>query len=343
MANVNPNRTRKSQDRPGRQKVQRTRPRVVKKSLPTWAILLGFAVVILLVIQLAGITNEEAFDAGTSHVKITDALKHGDSKKAEEELEKVARNDGRLTTEWRQTFAALRIKSKGLSKTSHKSVDHMAGTKYLQKSLRNYESGYLAKDPGRPRARIFVQRAQHFLATWPTHPEADEVRNKLNRWESVAELSSPANLADIMWETKTLTWAFPRDYAQAMPMLESFRDSATGGDLTIIEGVINTHISEREEYFLDRFEQAAYLWDKGDPSKALEYLVQLITKIGDPQMSERAAQAMVAFHGQLSKDGRTILSIVDSLQGYKSTRRRDFDRMVKNATCAAFFRKQGLL
>ena len=126
-------------------------------------------------------------------------------------------------------------------------------------------------------------------------------------------------------------------------MLESFRNSATGGDLTIIEGVINTHVSEREEYFLDRFEQAAYLWDKGDPSKALEYLVQLITKIGDPQMSERAAQAMVAFNGQLSKDGRTILSIVDTLQGYKNTRRRDFDRMAKNATCAAFFREQGLL
>lgn len=347
MARVNPRTPRSSQSKADRPRVQRTRQRAVKKSLPTWVILVGFALVVAVGIQAfinyEESVNQESFDAPTVHGQITEALRHGNVKKAEEGFEKIERNDHRLTPEWRKTFAALQVRSEALSETSVQLVDNMAGTKYLQTSLRKYESSYLAKEPVRARARIFVQRAQHFLDTWPGHSDAEEVRNKLSRWRVVADLSSPANLEDVLWETETLTWAFPRDYAKAMPMLESFRVGASGADLTILEGVIKTHISEREEYFQDRFEQAAYLWDKGDPSKAIEYLVQLISKIGDPSMSDRAARALVAFHGQLSKDGRAILNIVDTMKGYKNSRRRDFDRLARNSTCRAFFSEHGLL
>lgn len=347
MAQVNPRYKNSSPSKGGSRKVTRTRQRAVKKSLPTWAILGIFAVGILMVVQVfsnyADSSKEEAFDAQTSHGRITLALENGDSKLAKDELAKVKRNDDKLTSEWRKTFAALRVKSKGLSGMGSKKLDNMVGTQFLRRRLDKYESGWLVKKPVRARARIYVERAQYFISTWPDHPNTAEVRNKLNRWKDVADLASPANLEDVLWETKTLTWAFPRDYATALPMLTAFRASASEGDATVIDGVLITHKSERDEYFADRFEQAAYLWDRSEVSKAIEYLVQLTIKIGDPAMADQAARALVAFHGQLAQDGKTIIKINETMHAYKINRSAVFELLKNNSTCRAFFQEHGLL
>lgn len=331
----------------GSGRVQRRARSTPKKGLPTWAVLGIFAVGIIVVLQLLGnfadSSHEEAFDAETSLARIEEALAEGNVGKAESEMEKVSRHEATLSSAWRERFQGLRQQTQKLTATSKRSLDFLAGSKYLDTQVRNYENNYLVRSPERARARIFVKRAKRFLADWPGHPNEEEVKNKLRRWEPVAELGQPANLQDVLWEAKTLTWAFPRDYQAAFILLEEFEKSASEEDKVILAGVLSTHRSEREDYFTERYEYAAHYWDQGDPSKAVEYLVQLITKIGDPAMAEKAARSLVGFEGQPSKDGRQVLSILENMRGYRNSRPADFERLKKNATMRAFFSEHGLL
>ena len=330
----------------GSSRVQR-RPRATpQRGIPTWLMLLFFAVGVLVVIQMLGnyadSSQEEAFDAKTSLARLEEALAEGNVGKAETEMAKVERHDAELTPEWRERFAGIRAQTRKLSSKSLVLADNLAGTRYLDNQLRKYEKNYLAPQPTRPRARVFVKRAKDFLERWPDHPDLEEVRNKLRRWEPTAEPSQPANLQDLIWEAKTLTWAFPRDYEAALALLEGYRSRADETDLKILEGVLQTHRSEREDYFKERYEYAAHYWDTGDTGKAVEYLVQLVNKVGEPGMVAKAADSLVAFEGQLGKDGKTILSIVPTMKGYKRDRPADFERLGKNATMRAFFSEHGI-
>lgn len=333
-------------ERTGSGKVQRRTRATPQKGIPTWLMLVFFAVGVLVVIQMLGnyadSSQEEAFDAKTSLARLEEALAEGNVGKAETEMAKVERHDAELTPEWRERFAGIRAQTRKLSSKSLVLADNLAGTRYLDNQLRKYEKNYLAPQPTRPRARVFVKRAKDFLERWPDHPDLEEVRNKLRRWEPTAEPSQPANLQDLIWEAKTLTWAFPRDYEAALALLEGYRSRADETDLKILEGVLQTHRSEREDYFKERYEYAAHYWDTGDTGKAVEYLVQLINKVGEPGMVAKAADSLVAFEGQLGKDGKTILSIVPTMKGYKRDRPADFERLGKNATMRAFFSEHGI-
>lgn len=333
-------------ERTGSGKVQRRARATPQKGIPTWLMLVFFAVGVLVVIQMLGnyadSSQEEAFDAKTSLARLEEALAEGNVGKAETEMAKVERHDAELTPEWRERFAGIRAQTRKLSSKSLVLADNLAGTRYLDNQLRKYEKNYLAPQPTRPRARVFVKRAKDFLERWPDHPDLEEVRNKLRRWEPTAEPSQPANLQDLIWEAKTLTWAFPRDYEAALALLEGYRSRADETDLKILEGVLQTHRSEREDYFKERYEYAAHYWDTGDTGKAVEYLVQLINKVGEPGMVAKAADSLVAFEGQLGKDGKTILSIVPTMKGYKRDRPADFERLGKNATMRAFFSEHGI-
>ena len=333
-------------ERTGSGRVQRRTRATPQKGLPTWAILLFFAIGVLVVVQMLGnyadSSHEEAFDAKTSLARLEEALAEGNVGKAETEMEKVERHDAELTAEWRERFAKVREQTRKLTSKSEVLADNLAGNRFLDNQVRKYEKNYLAPEPSRPRARVFVKRAKDFLSRWPNHDAVEEVRNKLRRWEPTAELGQPADLEDLIWEAHTLTWAFPRDYESALALLEGYRSSASESELKQLEGVLRTHRSEREDYFKERYEYAAHYWDTGDAGKAVEYLVQLVTKVGEPAMVAKAADSLVAFEGQLGKDGRTILSIVPTMKGYKRDRPEDFERLSKNATMRAFFSQHGI-
>lgn len=333
-------------ERTGSGRVQRRTRSTPQKGLPTWAILLGFAIGVLVIVQMLGnyadSSHEEAFDAKTSLARLEEALAEGNVGKAETEMEKVERHDAELTAEWRERFAKVREQTRKLTSKSELLADNLAGNRFLDNQVRKYEKNYLAPEPSRPRARVFVKRAKEFMSRWPNHDAVEEVRNKLRRWEPTAELGQPAELEDLIWEAHTLTWAFPRDYENALALLEGYRSSASESELKQLDGVLSTHRSEREDYFKERYEYAAHYWDTGDAGKAVEYLVQLVTKVGEPGMVAKAADSLVAFEGQLGKDGRTILSIVPTMKGYKRDRPEDFERLSKNATMRAFFSQHGI-
>jgi len=333
-------------ERTGSGRVQRRTRSTPQKGLPTWAILLFFAIGVLVIVQMLGnyadSSHEEAFDAKTSLARLEEALAEGNVGKAETEMEKVERHDAELTAEWRERFAKVREQTRKLTSKSELLADNLAGNRFLDNQVRKYEKNYLAPEPSRPRARVFVKRAKEFMSRWPNHDAVEEVRNKLRRWEPTAELGQPAELEDLIWEAHTLTWAFPRDYENALALLEGYRSSASETELKQLEGVLSTHRSEREDYFKERYEYAAHYWDTGDAGKAVEYLVQLVTKVGEPGMVAKAADSLVAFEGQLGKDGRTILSIVPTMKGYKRDRPEDFERLSKNATMRAFFSQHGI-
>ena len=317
----------------GRPAVQRQSRRTKDKSLPTWAILLLAVPLVFLAFKtfttLGEGTTERPFNELTSQLRLKTALAEGDYKTAETEFLKIDKQE--LTPEWSKVFSDLRKRMTAATSKGDDAERNRIGTRFLDKQLKNYITKYLGKN-GRSEARVFVRRAEWFLQNWPTHPEADYVRRMKVQFSAVGRMDEASTMADVIWEAKTLTWAYPANYKQAFKVLDEFLDRADASEGAVIRGLVASHELEEKAYFDERLDLAAGLYEDDNKSKALGYCIQLVIGINNESMEHDAAMRITKMAG-----------VAGTLKAIKRDAPEDFHALAKNATMAAFLRKLKLL
>jgi hypothetical protein len=209
---------------------------------------------------------------------------------------------------------------------------NMRGNVFLAQQLKNFEQNRLRGEARRPQARVFIQRCEEFKRRWPQHPELDWVERMEERFRPVAALDQPPTFEDIAFEAETLTWANPRDYRTAIPLVRTFADEEASVDDRAKALVLLDELeAARQEWFDDRMQQARWEFERGNEGQSVEWLRILIVYTGDPQMSERAATELTRFEG---------------LEGWLAAYRRDkpeaYAELAQNPVIADYIREQGI-
>jgi hypothetical protein len=117
------------------------------------------------------------------------------------------------------------------------------------------------------------------------------------RFTPIAEPGSPPTFEDIAFEAEALTWANPRDYRTAIPLVEAFAETASPDDRARALTLVDELVAARDKWFADRLEQARWEYERGNEGQSVEWLRILIVYTGDASMSERAAEQLVLFEG----------------------------------------------
>lgn len=330
-AGPGPKRSASTSTRPA---VKRRSRRSQSKSIPTWAVFLLAIPLLALAyktfVSFGEGTSERGFSAQASFKRIEDSMQVGDFKLAQSEFAKVDAQQG-LDAEWVTAFETLRTRFKQQGETTARITDNSRGTAYLESQLRSYIKKYL-RNNGRAEARVFVARAEEFLKTWPQHPEADWVRRNKDQFAIAGKMDEEANLADITWEAKTLTWAFPANYKRAFEILEAFEARADDREAVVARGLIRTHKEGEKAYFAERLDLAAGLYEDGAKSKALGYCVELVKGVDDQALANDAARRITKMAG-----------VERALRGIQRDRPLDFAVLARNPVLNPFFKKIGLL
>ncbi|MEE8467505.1 MAG: FHA domain-containing protein [Planctomycetota bacterium] len=319
--------------RPGQ--VEHKRRTITRSAVPTWAVvamILGAAGIGLIVFQKFAVSSaERGFSAKASQVRLDDMRKEGDFLGMLSHLDEI--QDAPKSAEWAKKFADYRAETIADKERGSLLALNVHGNKYVETQLKSFVDKYL-KRSSRPAARILLERIQGFRAKYPLHPELAWCSRMEARYGTVANLATPPTWEDLDFRVTTLTWAMPRDYRQAFSRLERFLTDASPGDRDKALDLIDELETAREDYFLDRIQQAKYLWKGDEQGKALEWLVQLVIKVGDSDMAFSAAREIVAMHA--------AGDIVPALRGYKSTRPEDFELLMEQEILRRFAEEHGV-
>jgi len=302
--------------------------RTVQRGLPSWAII-GIIVAVCGIGYFfgKGWLQDEAsnsFDPTERYREAVIAYNSGAYKRTIDELDNV--NLDLSSAELKKDVAELRKQAEAGIEKAKLAEYNVTGTKWLDTNLKRYQDNYLSGDKAsRARARLFVKRCKDFKRKYPQHPDLEWVERYSSRYAKLADMDSPPEYADLEWEVTRLTAAKPRDYETVFKLIDSFSASATGGDATKASALRAEHIAGRDEYFLDRMQQARFHWEKKEYGQAVEWLVQVIIQIGDQAMEDQAADS---FLKMVDDQGRPLSDRY--LETYKKNRPEHFARMMKN-------------
>jgi tetratricopeptide (TPR) repeat protein len=205
------------------------------------------------------------------------------------------------------------------------------GTEFMDTQLKRFERERLQGEPSREVVRVFLKRCREFRERWPRHPELDWVDRYEARFRGYVDLSAPPSYKDIAFEIETLTWAKPRDYEKAFAILDAFVDAGPTDERGLALELKDKLEQERVEYFEDRMLQAKYHWEKDEHGQAVEWLAQVIMKIGDAEMAAEAAREMLLLPG-----------IEEWLRGYKSNRSDKWERLVREPSIREYAAEHGI-
>jgi hypothetical protein len=316
------------------------RRRTVNRGMPGWMVV-GILGVVLLVAYFVGKTwmadGAEQFDPAERYRVAVAAYESGAYRRAEDELDNV---DLTLAGEdLKKKVIDLREKVTDARSVSHVAEHNMKGSEWMDDNLKKYVSKHLSGDKGtRAAARFFVKRCDEFRKTWPEHPDLDWVDRYRGRYAKLAEMNSPAEFDDLAWEVKRLTAGKPRDYARVFGEMDGFISRAGGQQLTAAQALHHDQTTEREAYFLDRMQEAQYQWKKQAYGQAVEWLVQVIVKIGDEQMAD---QAVDAFLKMQTTDGEPLSDRY--LLTYQKNRPEQFEILMGHSKMRSAAKAAGIL
>jgi hypothetical protein len=293
-------RTARSRSRDEMADEPRHRRRKHKSSFPAWLVVVmglgGALIVYLLLSNFAKSSSARVFEPLGSKGKIEEKLKGGDYRGILRELEWVDENRAELNADWRTYFDGIRERASGMEAEAQLYARNTTGTKIFSTQLEKFQSSYLKRNT-RPEARVFLKRIAQFSSDYPRHPKLGWCDRMAERYADIAKLHEPPTMADLAFEVKTLTWAKPRDYKKSFQLLEDFLLTANAGDQAAAKALIQEQTAERKEKFDDRILQAAYYWDNKEPNRAVGVLAQLVAKIGDPAMTDEAADLLLKIPG----------------------------------------------
>lgn len=316
------------------------RRRSVQRGIPTWMVLGIIGVVCLVGYFVGKMWLEDRapeYDPKSSYMNALAASNEGALAKALDDLNHV--NLEGTDLEFQKQVETLRKSVEKRIKASEVDAWNMTGDKILEQQLKGYEGKYL-KGSGvtRAKARLFIKRCDDFAKTYPEHSQLDWVKRYRKRWIDKAEFSQPDDVEDVTWEVYMLTNGKPRDYATVFSLLESVLQRAEGEDRDAALALIDEHTTGREEYFLDRMLQSKFHWEKKEYGAAVEWLVQVITKIGDDDMRDQATDALLKMTNQ---EGIPLTNLF--LGGYQSSRPWQFEELIKDPRIKSAAKEAGLL
>lgn len=314
--------------------VEHKRRTVTRSVVPTWAVvamILGAVGIGLIIFQKFAVSSaERGFSAMASQQRLDDMRKERDFLGMLSHLDEI--QDAPKSAEWAKIFAGYRAEAIADQERASLLALNVHGNKYVETQLRSFVDKYLKKE-SRPAARVLLERIRGFRADYPLHPDLDWCARMEDRYGTVANLATPPTWADLEFRVTTLTWAMPRDYRQAFSRIERFLTDASPGDRDKALALVDELESAREEYFEDRIQQAKYLWNGRERGKAVEWLVQLVIKVGDADMAADAARRIA----DMGED------VVPALRGYKSTRPEDFELLMEQEILRNFAAEHGVL
>lgn len=316
------------------------RRRTVKRGMPGWMVFALIAAVVVVgyfVGKMWMADGAQQYDPAERYREAVSAFENGAYKRAEDELDNV--DLALASPELVEKVDALRKKVDQARSGSHVAEHNMKGSEWMDDNLKKYVPKYLSGDKGtRAAARFFVKRCDEFRAEWPTHPDMDWVDRFRERYAKLADMGSPPEYDDLAWEVKRLTAGKPRDYARVFRELDAFIARADGQQLTAAQALHHEQTTEREAYFLDRMQEAQYQWKKEDYGKAVEWLVQVIVKIGDEGME---AQAVDAFLKMQTTTGEPLSDRY--LETYQKNRPEQFEILMEHSKMREAARAAGIL
>ncbi len=132
-----------------------------------------------------------------------------------------------------------------------------------------------------------------------------------------------------------MTWSMPRDYKTAFKLIDDFVASSTGSDKAMAQALREEHEGTQREYFDDRMQQAKHEYgheSSEQKSSAVRWLTELITKIGDDDMANTAADVMVKIPG-----------IEGPLRGFYNSERHTYDALFENAIVRRYIEANDVL
>ena len=194
-----------------------------------------------------------------------------------------------------ETIRELRAEIVTKRAEAAKSDFNQLGNEYLQTQLKNFESGYLQGKVDRPAARVFLKRLAEFERRWPEHPELDWVRRMKERYADMVDLGKPATYEDIEFEVKSLTWANPRNYAEALGAINRWLEGTQGDTRAKGLTLLDATIKARDEWVTDRMYEARHQYTKNQVGQAVHWLVVIICFCGDPAQADKAAEELLKF------------------------------------------------
>ena len=247
------------------------------------------------------------------------------------EIERIPK-DAQLDPQFAAQVAQLRqqIEAK-IAEGEEYSRNAVAGKKYFDSQLKGFVERYMTGTISSQEARVFLKRAKYFREKWPTHPELEWVTRQEARFTSAIDLSKPPTFEDIQFEVESLTWSFPRNYAEAFAVSRAFLASAQGEDVAKATAFIAELESKRTAWFKDRLEEARFLFDGKEFGKSIGVLLSIIRYAGDERMQDDAAQRLMNYQG-----------IEEWLRGYRTADPEGFEAVCNNRVVAAYLKEHKL-
>lgn len=314
--------------------------REIKKGMPAWLMLILFAVVVP-VLFFAGKSwfdknGEVEWNPAARYEDAKNAYSQGGTKRALMELDKIDMD--RLTPELRKSVKELRAMCEEGTSSSLVTEHNMGGTEDLDSNIKRYLDKHLSGNKAtRPAARLFVKRCDAFKKEYPTHGELGWVDRYRTRFAKIAEMSSPDTFEDVEWEIKRITAGKPRDYRTVFSLLDNVLQTDPGSDSSVAK-LRSEQESAREDYFIDRLLQSQHLWKKKEYGQAVEWLVQVIIKIGD---TDKESKAVDTFLKMADHKGNALAARY--LESYKKYRAPDFEIMMTFPRLKKAAKQAGLL
>jgi hypothetical protein len=257
-------------------------------------------------------------------------LRAGMFDQAVQDLDSIPAADG-LSEAVQAQIADLRAQIEAGRAEEARTKEEMKGTQYLTSQLENYERERLQGKVDRPAVRVFLKRLAEFERRWPEHPRMDWVRRMRERYGDMVDLSKPPTYEELEFEIKTLTWANPRDYVQALEILERWLEKAGGEERANGLALLDKTLEERQAWFTDRMYEAQHQYGKNQLGQAVQWLTILIVFTGDQAMANQAAEELVKFD-QLDQH----------LRGHRTTYPERWPALSSNPVIAAWLREHPL-
>ncbi len=280
--------------------------------------------------KMAEQSPPDVFAGQTYLFRAQDFFKSGMPDSAQTELDRIPSN-AVVPPEIQTQIDALRAQIEESQRVAKLTSENEAGSKYFETQLKSFEEKRLQGKIDKPAVRVFLKRIAEFEARWPRHPQIEWCQRMKDSYGVLVDMKQPPTYADIEFEVKALTWANPKDYKQALALLQRFADGAAPDERSKALALIDTTLAERKAWYEDRTQQAKFEYDRNQIGLAVNWLLVLSTYTGDEEMENAAAARLLQ-----------IPEIEERFRGYRKSRPDWWPEIAANKTIAAWLRENPL-
>ncbi len=238
---------------------------------------------------------------------------------------------GELSAAQRARLEKIRSDFANQRSSTSEAGENVAGFRFFDEKVMRYHAEHIEGQVDVRKARYFLELCAEFRERWPTHPELEWIDAEQERLAVHASLDSAPTLPQLDWCVKSWTGGSPKRFVEAFRLVDQFLDDC-GADCAGGEQMRDRLEAEREAYYDTTKKRAQTALDDGKEGLAAGYLIGLIVDLGDSEMCDRSARALLR---------------VPNAAGYLRTVRDEdryrYKRLSSNPVIREFAQKNGLL